>query len=49
MTRLPYVDDESCIRHRLDLGSQPWPTYDVHDLGLACDHGATCAAKRGAA
>src|SRR5215469_3482127 len=47
MSRLPWLDDPDCIRHRPLPQPREWGAYDAaHDLGLACDHGPRCPARR---
>ncbi len=47
-TRLPWVDDPGCIRHR-PLRIIAWPAYDVEVLGLVPHDRATCPRCRAVA
>jgi hypothetical protein len=41
-TRLPWIDDPDCIRHKPTPPAADWPAYDVRDLGLDPHDRATC-------
>jgi hypothetical protein len=43
-TRLPYIDDEDCARHRPMPEPREWPSYDVRDLGVVPHDRARCGA-----
>ncbi len=47
-TRLPWLDDESCIRHRPLPPARDWPGYTVADLGLVPHPRETCQACQAA-
>ena len=42
MTRLPWIDDPDCARHRPAPGAREWPSYDVTSLGLVPHDRARC-------
>ncbi len=42
-TRLPWVDDPDCIRHRPLPAVRDWPNYDVRTLGLEPHDRRLCA------
>lgn len=44
LTKLPYLDDPGCIRHRPLPEARDWPGYDRSTLGLVSHDRATCPA-----